>query len=183
MTSQAGLTGKIKKLGLKLKVPLVFVFLFGSAKIERSAITVPHVEPVLQPPQGTCPWTLGILPREEYFQVCSGVLGFKNPSKPSKKMGHLPCLGQWRHEYLACRLEGRNRDKRVSHCWESHYHESEGWPRPADRMRCGNKDGANKYPVATLTIQKRRTQRVDLPRGPRRRKGAQGLGLERDAKI
>jgi len=48
---------------------------------------------------------------------------------------------------------------------------------------CGNKEGANKYPVATLTIQKKRTQRVDLPRGPRRRKGAQGLGLERDAKI
>jgi len=48
---------------------------------------------------------------------------------------------------------------------------------------CGNKEGASKYPVATLTIQKRRTQRVDLPRGPRRRKGAQGLGLERDAKI
>ena len=48
---------------------------------------------------------------------------------------------------------------------------------------CGNKEGVNKYPVATLTIQKRRTQRVDLPRGPRRRKGAQGLGLERDAKI
>ena len=48
---------------------------------------------------------------------------------------------------------------------------------------CGNKEGANKYPVATLAIQKRRTQRVDLPRGPRRRKGAQGLGLERDAKI
>ena len=51
------------------------------------------------------------------------------------------------------------------------------------RPRCGNKEGANKYPVATLTIQERRTQRVDLPRGPRRRKGAQGLGLERDAKI
>ena len=48
---------------------------------------------------------------------------------------------------------------------------------------CGNKEGASKYPVATLTIQKRRTQRVDLPRGPRRRKGAQGLGLERDAQI
>jgi len=48
---------------------------------------------------------------------------------------------------------------------------------------CGNKEGASKYAAATLTIQKRRTQRVDLPRGPRRRKGAQGLGLERDAKI
>ena len=43
---------------------------------------------------------------------------------------------------------------------------------------CGNKEGASKYPVATLTIQNRRTQRVDLPRGPRRRKGAQRLGLE-----
>ena len=42
----------------------------------------------------------------------------------------------------------------------------------AVKRRCGNKEGANKYPVATLTIQKRRTQRVDLPRGPRRRKGA-----------
>jgi len=52
-----------------------------------------------------------------------------------------------------------------------------------DLAECGNKEGASKYPVATLTIQKRRTQRVDLPRGPRRRKGAQGLGLERDAKI
>jgi len=48
---------------------------------------------------------------------------------------------------------------------------------------CGNKEGASKYPVATLTIQKRRTQRVDLPRGPRRRKSAQRLGLEGDAKI
>jgi len=48
--------------------------------------------------------------------------------------------------------------------------------------RCGIKEGASKYLVATLTIQKRRTQRVDLPRGPRRRKGAQRLGLERDAK-
>jgi len=52
-----------------------------------------------------------------------------------------------------------------------------------DRDLCGNKEGASKYPVATLTIQKRRTQRVDLPRGPRRRKGTRGLGLERDAKI
>jgi len=51
------------------------------------------------------------------------------------------------------------------------------------QRRCGNKEGASKCPVATLTIQKKRTQRVDLPRGPRRRKGAQGLGLERDAKI
>jgi len=49
--------------------------------------------------------------------------------------------------------------------------------------RCGNKEGASNYPVATLTIQRRRTQRVDLPRGPRRRKGAQRLGLEREAKI
>ena len=49
--------------------------------------------------------------------------------------------------------------------------------------RCGNKEGATKYPIATLTVQKRRTQRVYLPRGSRRRKGAQRLGLERDAKI
>jgi len=59
----------------------------------------------------------------------------------------------------------------------------QGTSRAKPRGTCGNKEGANKYPVATLTIQKRRTQRVDLPRGPRRRKGAQGLGLERDAKI
>ena len=49
--------------------------------------------------------------------------------------------------------------------------------------RCGNKEGANKYPRTTLTVQKRRTQRVNRPRGPRRRKDAQRLGLERDAKI
>ena len=48
---------------------------------------------------------------------------------------------------------------------------------------CGNKEGARKYPAATPTLQKRKTQRVDLPRGPRRRKGAQRLGPERDAKI
>jgi len=48
---------------------------------------------------------------------------------------------------------------------------------------CGNKEGASKYPVATLTIQKRRNQRVDLQRGPRQRKSAQRLRLERDAKI
>jgi len=48
---------------------------------------------------------------------------------------------------------------------------------------CGNKEGANKYPITTLTVQKRRTQGVNLPRGPRRRKGAQRLGLEKDAKI
>ena len=60
----------------------------------------------------------------------------------------------------------------------------EGVPRcAAAGAGCGSKEGASKYPVVTLTIQKRRTQRVDLPRGPRRRKGAQGLGLERDAKI
>ena len=53
----------------------------------------------------------------------------------------------------------------------------------AEEEERGNEEGASKYPVATLTIQKRRTQRVDLPRGPRRRKGAQGLGLERDANI
>jgi len=50
-------------------------------------------------------------------------------------------------------------------------------------LQCGNKEGARKYPVATLKIQKRTTQRVELPRGPRRRKGAQRPGLEGDAKI
>ena len=34
----------------------------------------------------------------------------------------------------------------------------------------GNEEGASKYPVATLTIQKRRTQRVDLRRGPKSKK-------------
>jgi len=62
---------------------------------------------------------------------------------------------------------------------------SEAYPIVGGRVQgdCGNKEGASKYPVATLTIQKRRTRRVDLPRGPRRRKGAQRLGLDRDAKI
>jgi len=53
----------------------------------------------------------------------------------------------------------------------------------ANGILCGNKEGANKYRRTTLTVHKRRTQRVNLPRGPRRRKGAQRLGLERDAKI
>jgi len=51
------------------------------------------------------------------------------------------------------------------------------------RRRCGNKEGASKYPVATLAIKMRRTQRVDHPRGPGQRTGAQNLGLERDAEI
>ena len=53
------------------------------------------------------------------------------------------------------------------------------------RARAGrdNKKATYKSPVATPSTQKRRTQRVNLPGGPRRRKGAQRLGLERDAKI
>ena len=47
----------------------------------------------------------------------------------------------------------------------------------------GIKKAAYKSPVATPSIQKRSTRRVNLPGGPGRRKGAQRLGLERDAKI
>jgi len=48
---------------------------------------------------------------------------------------------------------------------------------------CDNTEGASKSPGSTLTIQKRRTQRVDLPRRRRRRRGAKIPGRKRGAKM
>ena len=78
-----------------------------------------------------------------------------------------------RHEYRQWRPHRCRRGSR-----EEKSPSTGSTPSPCCSTNCGNKEGGSKYPVATLTIQNRRTQRVDLPRGPRRRKGAQRLGLE-----